>query len=170
MTNTEHQANEPSLTEFGPYRIIGMNYIGKNENKEIPEFWEHRFLPRMDEVVKPTQNRFAFGVCRCIPGATDGSFEYIAAAETTLDAALPKGMLELTISKCQYAIFAVASLEQLGKAWGDAQAWFGTHPEWENHCGPTGCNCATHPSFELYPPEFDGNGPLYLYFPVRRKQ
>jgi predicted transcriptional regulator YdeE len=162
------RANNPEIKEFGPYRLIGMNYRGKNGNREIPQMWCDKFLPRMDEVARPREHRYAFGVERCIPGANDGSFEYIAAAETTEDAAVPDGMMGMTIPRCLCAIFKVADLAGIGNAWSDAQAWFASNREWERYCDPANGPCECH-GFELYPPEFDGNGPLYLYFPARRK-
>ena len=57
---------------FGPFVAFGFNYIGKNEEGEIPQLWTEKLLPRM------ATGGPCFGVCRCVPGMMDGTFEYIA--------------------------------------------------------------------------------------------
>lgn len=163
---------EPVVKEFGPYRAIGMNYKGKNENQEIPSLWSgpDGFISRMKEV-KPYNGPFmSFGLCRCIPGATDGSFEYIAAVPAADDAEIPEGMIEVQIPRCSYIVFPVRNLGELSQTWNATQGWFAAQSEWETYCGPTqGCDCANHPFFELYPAEFNGSNEMFLYSPVRKK-
>lgn len=165
-------AAEPQVVEFGPYRIIGMRYAGKNENGEIPALWDREggFIARMGEIKTPPANAgVCFGLCRCLPGVTDGSFEYIAALPAAADAPVPDGMVEARIAAGAYAAFPVPSLAGLMEAWNTTGAWMAAHPEWEACCGPGGCDCANHPCFELYPPGFDGQGGLFIYVPVRRR-
>ena len=111
---------EPKIIEFGPYRAVGINYIGKNENGEIPKLWDSEtgFLSRVAELT-PVEGIF-FGICRCVPGMTDGTFEYIAGAPIADDAPVPDGMVEAKIAGGTYAAFEVPSLDDLMKAWAPA--------------------------------------------------
>lgn len=163
-------STEPQIIEFGPYRVIGMRYAGKNENMEIKTtLWEGEtgFLKRCSEIQTPADCDIAFGICRCLPGVTDGSFEYIAAVPAAADADIPEGMVEAHIAACRYVVFAAASLDELGQTWDAIGPWFAEHPEWASFCNETKCDCATHPGFEFYPPEFGINGRLFLYVPIR---
>jgi len=122
----------------------------------------------LGEIGKP--DTFAsFGVCRCVPGLTDGTFEYIAAVEASADAPIPEGMTAVDIPKCDYAVFDVPHVAEIKQTWTRAADALGLSEEWEPYCGPRGCECATHPCFEYYPPDFEEDDPLFLYIPVRRK-
>ena len=164
--NDWQAATEPVVEEFGPCRAIGLNHLGKNEQGEIPALWDSQFIPRMGEIATPGPGAVALGLCRCRPGVTDGSFEYIAALQAADDAQVPEGMLEVTIPRCRYVVVPVRNLSEIHQAWDYSHRLFADHPEWVGYCGPQGCDCATHPCFELYPPDFCGDGPLYLYFPI----
>lgn len=159
--------SEPTIVSFGSYRVIGTQYVGKNENNEIPAMWDKVFLPRMKEIKIPDGVHFCFGICRCIPGATDGSFEYIAAVPVTQDAPVPDGMVDASIPFGEYLAIPVRDLSEIHQAWCHSGDWFSDHPEWTGYCNEEGCDCAQHPGFEFYPPEFDGNGPLYIYIPIQ---
>lgn len=161
---------EPQIVEFGPYHAIGMRYVGKNANNEIPKMWEEQFIPRAGEIARPEGPSGAFGVCRCLPGVTDGSFEYIAAFQASEDASVPEGMVAVEVPKGLYAAFEVPSLAQIGQAWHAAPCWFEKSEKWEGRCGPGGCECDEYPCFEYYPPDFDGAGKLYIYMPVKEKK
>ena len=162
-------ATEPVIAAYGPQRIIGMSYVGKNEHGEIPELWGKTFIPRMQELGCDGDPGIAVGICRCVPGKTDGTFEYIAGCTVSATTVIPTGMIEVTIPQEQYLIIPVPTLSQIGDAWNYTRNWFGEHPEWDAYCGPDGCDCVKHPSFELYPPEFNGEGPLFLYMPLKSK-
>jgi len=160
-------AKEPQIVEFGPYRVIGMRYAGKNAQDEVKALWE-TFFPRMGEVERPAGCGYAFGLCRCLPGVTDGSFEYIAALPATPEAPMPEGMVEAPVAAASYVAFPVPSLAVIKQAWDALGPWIAAHPEWEPYCGLTACQCPTHPTFELYPPDYTG-GAFFIYMPVRRK-
>lgn len=169
-------ATNPEIVQFGPTRVIGLSYIGNNENQEIPRLWdgENGFISRFGEVQSPPDAKWqdtgrhpAFGLMRCVPGATDGTFEYIAAAPATIDAPIPDGMIEATIPAGTYAVFPVSSLAELPQAWPVVYDWQNAHPEWAGYCDSESCDCANHPAFELYPPDFGDHGQLFIYLPVR---
>jgi predicted transcriptional regulator YdeE len=159
------------IVEFGPYRAIGMSCVSKNEHGEIPDLWmrENGFLQRMHEI-EAIPGVGSFGICRCFPGATDGEFEYIAALPVKPDTPVTEGMIEASIPAGTYAVFTVPSLAEIPQTWTATQEWMAAHPEWKGFCEPTdtGCDCIDHPIFELYPWNFDGQGELFIYLPVRK--
>jgi len=159
--------SEPKVVSFGPYRAIGTRYVGRNEHNEIPAMWGNDFLPRMGEIKMLDDAEFSVGVCRCLSGSTDGAFEYIAAAPASKDAVVPEGMVEVVIPFGQYVAIPIQSLREIHQAWCHSGDWFGDHPEWTGYCNKERCECAQHPGFEYYPPEFDGQGPLYIYLPIQ---
>lgn len=132
------------------------------------ELWARDFGPRSEEIVQPRDRRISFGVCRCLPGVTDGSFEYIAEMEAIAQAPVPSGMMEVILPESDYAVFEVNGLEHVGQGQAIFTVWQEANPGREGYCTPTSCNCATHPSFELYPSSFPADGRLSIYFPVRR--
>jgi len=163
-------SSEPRIIEFGPYRVIGVGRVVKG-GADCPAVWdgEGGFIARMDEV-QPAAD-FLVALARCIPGVTGpdgGTFEYIAARPAKPGAAVPKGMIEASISAGTFAVFSVAGIANLGPAWGHAHAWLAAHPEWQTYCNKDGCDCANHPAFEFYPPGFTMEGEMFIYFPVRR--
>ncbi|MHB1463440.1 MAG: GyrI-like domain-containing protein [Armatimonadota bacterium] len=160
---------ETTIIDFGPQRIMGMSLITANENGEVPALWgnEGGFATRMNEVQQPEAVAPCFGVCRCVPGITDGRFEYIAAVSASADAVLPDGMVELTLPKAQYLSITVPSLEHIGAAWNYLGQWFAEHPEWRGYCGPGGCECNGYPTFEYYTSDFFTTNKLYVYAPIR---
>jgi predicted transcriptional regulator YdeE len=160
--------SQVEIREFGPCRIVGMTYVGKNENNEVPQLWEQKLMPRWKEIEAP-ERPSAFGICRCLPGAVDGTVEYVAAIEATPGAATPEGMVALEVPKCEYVVIPVAGLGEIRQAWAAVPAKLAEYPDREAFCGPAGCECATHPCFEYYPPDFESSGRLSLYIPVKSK-
>lgn len=170
---------EPEIIKFGPYRVIGLSCASKNENGEFGALWgaEDGFIARMGEVMPPSAEacsgagcHSAFGLCRCLPGVTDGSFEYIAAAPAAAEAPIPAGMIEAQIPAGTYAVFTVPSLNEVGDIWGAAMTWLGEQANWRGFCDETVCDCAHHPSFELSPPDFGENGKLFIYLPLQPRE
>jgi predicted transcriptional regulator YdeE len=161
-------SSEPRIEQFGPVRVIGLSCKGKNENGEFSALWE-KFIPRHCEITTPKDMHLFLGICRCIPGRTDGSFEYIAALSAAEDASVPEGMMVLQIPKCSYVVFPVRNLKEIMQAWQGTRGWLEAHPEWKTYCGPNQpCDCAHYPCFELYPPEFNGTNGLFIYIPVHK--
>lgn len=163
---------ETTILEFGPQRIMGMSVVTANANGECAALWgnEGGFANRMNEVKPPDTGAPCFGVCRCVPGITDGRFEYIAAVSASADAVLPEGMVELTLPKTQYLCITVPSLEQIGAAWNYMGQWCAENPKWRGYCDQTGCECTEYPAFEYYTAEFFTTKKLYVYVPIRPKE
>lgn len=161
--NTE--SCEPRILDYGPKRVIGLGRVCKS-SQDCHNVWadEDGFLKRMGETQAPY-----YGICRCAAGAEAGAFEYIAAMSAADDAPVPEGMAEIILPAGTYAEFPAAGLSDIGRVWGYAGEWLAAHPEWQGFCdgNPDGCGCVAHPSFELYPPGFDGSGGLFIYVPLR---
>lgn len=156
------------IIEAGPWRIIGMNTIADNPNV-CHDLWEKKFLPRIQEVHQPNEQcRGSFGICRCAPHAPAGSFEYVAAVSAGKDTIIPPGMIAMDLPRSHYLDIPVASLADIGRAWGSINEELKKFPEWEPFCGPKGCHCDQNASFEYYPPNFQTNDPLHIYVPVKK--
>jgi predicted transcriptional regulator YdeE len=154
------------IVEFGPFHTIGISLIG-NEPTKCKFVWEQGIFPRTSEILKPTRP-LAFGFCRCVPGATADTFEYVAAFEALPDAPVPPGMIAVDIPRTQYIAIPVASLAVIGEAWHSIPSAVAAHPGYTAHCGPTGCDCAHFPTFEYYPHTFPKDGRLFVYVPVSK--
>jgi predicted transcriptional regulator YdeE len=161
------EAGKFEVIEFGPTRGVGVAMQAVGGGGDFAGLWTQRLLPRGGEIARP-EGGVAFGVCRCVPGATDGTFEYVALLEATAEAAVPAGMIAIDIPRGHYMVFAVTSYAELGAAWRKVPDALAAHPEWQPYCGPDGCECATHPSFEYYPWDPEHTGRAYIYVPVRK--
>lgn len=158
-----------SIVEFGPVRGIGMAMRAKAGVTAFGAFWGE-FGKRMGEIVHPA-NCAMFGVCRCVPGETDappGTFEYVALMEAEEGATVPSGMVEVVLPRGEYAAFEVAGFEQFSRVWREAAEAVGASKEWKGYCGAEGCECATHPGFEYYPPGSHKTGRAWVYVAVRK--
>ena len=161
------EAASLTVMEFGPTRGIGVAMAAQGGHGDFPGLWQKQLLPRAGEIARPEKG-VAFGVCRCVPGSTDGTFEYIALFEATPGALPPPGMVAMEIPRAHYALFPVQSHAELGDTWRKVPAAIAAQSEWEPYCGPKGCQCSTYPSFELYPWEPEHTGRAIVYVPVKR--
>lgn len=156
--------NEPRIVDYGPQRVVGLGRVCRS-SEDCHNVWadENGFIKLAGEACGPY-----FGVCRCVAGAEPGAFEYIAAMPAAADAPVPDGLAEYALPAGQYAVFPVEALSEIGRVWGQTAEWLAAHPEWKGYCDgdPDGCGCVERPSFELYPPEFDGTNGLFVYIPV----
>lgn len=157
---------ETELTRFGPYRAIGLSYIAGNGNFDFPGVWD-RFMKIIAGRIS-IEGKHYFGICRCIPGPTDGTWEYIAAAEVAADERAPEGLVEVAIPGGEYVVTDVASLKEIGEGWKASRHAVEALAGYEPFCGRNGCACATHPAFEHYAPDFRQTGRLAIFSPVRR--
>ncbi len=154
-------------TTRGPFRAIGVRRIAKNQNEGMEQLWRE-FVPNCGAISMPPDSA-AFGICRCIPGVKDGSYEYIAAFQATDAGPVPEGMTEVQIPRGEYLVHRFHSDDGYLKGGQAAVAALNADPSWKGFCnGPDDCQCAAHPCFEYYPPEFRGSGPVYIYLPVQR--
>jgi predicted transcriptional regulator YdeE len=164
MAETERELR---IAPFGPARGIGLAMVAKAGEGDFAGLWQKQLFPRAGEIRRPPRAA-AFGVCRCIPGATDGSFEYLALLEATADSPVPDGMMALDIPAASYAVFRAPSLGELGQTWASVPQAMAAQTAWKPYCGADGCRCATHPSFEYHAWDCRQTGKVLIYVPVYR--
>jgi predicted transcriptional regulator YdeE len=158
MTTTTAQ---PTFKELGALKLAGIRYEGRNQNGEIPMMWDV-FLPRVHEIVPEfaAHGAVLYGVCRDLPGATDGSFEYLAAAEVAAFDHLPQGFIGWDVPAHLYVALPVQGLSKLGEVINYFyQQWLPASQDYEMD-GML--------MMEVYPPGF-ADEKLDLYFPVKHK-
>ena len=93
----------------------------------------------------PTDGVKYFGVCRCLPGVKDGTWEYLATVEVPAGTRAPEGLKEVDIPRGEYLVGDVASLKEIGAAWQTVPKAAAELKGYGTYCGPSGCECAQHP-------------------------
>jgi DNA-binding transcriptional MerR regulator len=159
------QAMEPKIVDFPGVTVVGIKYVGKNEQQEIPHMWDG-LNQRWAELQHPSG--LAYGVCRgCTPEeaatAPEGSFAYLAGAEIGADGRVPAGLEAWTVPPGLYAAFA-CTLGTLQDAY--AYVWQTWLPN------STAYASRPAPDFELYPATFEPNGgnqDMFIYIPIQAK-
>jgi predicted transcriptional regulator YdeE len=147
-------------------RVVGLSMLAIPGKSDFAGLWKNQLFPRMNEI-QFAPNGTSLGICRCAPaGSPQGTFEYIAAFMTTPDAPVPAGMIEVNIPACDYAAFGVNDFSEFGPVWHKTRTAIDAQTEWLPYCGKQGCECATHPAFELYDPKVMGKADVCI--PVKR--
>lgn len=111
---TKGAAMETRIINLPAMRVIGMAYVGKNENEEIHSMWGD-FSPRADEVQGKICPDVQLGVCG--DAQEDGSFRYVAGFQVDADAPVPDGMSTFDVPAATYGVVTqrgVLSDEQHG--------------------------------------------------------
>ncbi|MCX6377016.1 MAG: AraC family transcriptional regulator [Armatimonadetes bacterium] len=111
---TKGAAMETRIINLPAMRVVGMAYVGKNENEEIHSMWGV-FFPRIGEVQGSTHPNVSLGVCG--DAREDGSFRYVAGCEVESDAPVPDGMTVFDVPAATYVVVTqrgVLSDEQHG--------------------------------------------------------
>ena len=144
---------EPKILTVPAFTAIGMKYRGKNDNNEIPKWW-NVFLPRMEEIKHRTA--IAYGLMGNYDPAT-GEFDYIAAFGVERVNEIPQGMERWDVPEGKYAAFST-TLTTLHKVHQHIyQEWF---PQ-------SGYQHDMRPEFELYPADFaGGESEMFIYIPI----
>lgn len=155
----------PAIRTFGPYHTVGLSYIAGNGNVDFPGVWD-RLMKQIIGVL-PTEGVRYFGVCRCLPGVKDGTWEYLATIQVPAGTKAPAGLKEVDIPRGAYLVGEVASLKEIGAAWQSLPKTAAEMKDYGTYCGPAGCECAQHPSFELYESDFSKTGKLAVYVPLK---
>ncbi|KYK32318.1 MAG: hypothetical protein AYK19_03325 [Theionarchaea archaeon DG-70-1] len=146
---------EPEIKSKSVFTVVGMKYRGKNENNEVPQFWD-KFVPRMNEIKHAVGP--AYGVMDNYDEKS-GEFDYVAGLEVDSTADIPKGMVSMDVPERTYAVFT-CTLPTLFEAFQHAyKTWL---PQ-------SGYKRAEGPEFEFYDENFnpeDENSKMYIYIPV----
>lgn len=151
---------EIRTVEKPAFRVVGLRYVGKNENQEIPTMWG-QFMERMPEIEGRSGPPSDFyGVCSMPEGLEPGAFEYIAAVEVSSDAPVPGGLVDRLIPAQTYAVFRAATLSEIMGVYQKA------YEQWLPQGGYTP---GGEVDFEYYDETFDpdAGGPVWVYIPVR---
>ena len=153
---------EPKIVTKPAFHVVGMQYVGKNENNEIPEMWGE-FVPRIDEPerIKP---QVSYGLCdSSIEGLEDGVFEYVAGVEVSgPDVVVPEGMVLRSVPERKYAVFThYGTLDTLGETYQNIyNTWL---PQ-------SGLEVGNEFDMEVYDEDFIPDSPdskLYIYVAVK---
>jgi predicted transcriptional regulator YdeE/DNA-binding transcriptional MerR regulator len=103
-TNQKEKMMEPKIIHKNGMTVVGLSYVGKNENNEIPQLWA-KWNARWDELENPVGD-CCYGACFSNPGgAKEGEFEYIACIEVSDASQVPSGMVARDIPAYKYAVF-----------------------------------------------------------------
>ncbi len=95
---------EPVIKDFPEIKAVGLRYIGKNENNEIPEMWDE-FMQRTKEIKNLKKEGYAFGVCSPMSKNTlENGFEYTACLEVNDFDGIPDKMAMVDIPAGKYAV------------------------------------------------------------------
>jgi predicted transcriptional regulator YdeE/DNA-binding transcriptional MerR regulator len=148
---------EPKIVSLEALKIVGMPYLGKNENSEIGQMWGE-FIPRIPEIkhLAPGQE-ISYGMC--YPN-DQGFVDYVASLPVTELADIPHGMVGRDVPAQTYVVFESHGLSDIHHTYRQIEEWFPT----------SGYQPGTGPDFELYPEDFNPDDPqslLYIYFPVK---
>jgi len=118
--NRKEQTMEPKIVNKPAFKSVGLSYIGKNQNNEIPQMWDV-FNARAAELEDVGINgACCYGLCFSNPfGAAEGEFEYVAAVEVAEGGSTPEGMVYREVPAHKYAVFTHhGKLDKLGETYG----------------------------------------------------
>ena len=114
---------EPKILMKPAFKAVGLSYVGKNENHEIPQMWGH-FNQRSYQITSSDDN-CCYGLCFSNPtGRTDletyepGTFDYVAACEVRNDQDIPEGMVYREVPEYKYLVFTHhGKIDKLGETY-----------------------------------------------------
>lgn len=92
---------ETRIVSLPAMRVIGMEYVGKNEREEIAAMWGD-FVPRVGEIQGKVRPGVLLGVCG--DAQEDGSFRYVAGSEVEAGAPVPEGMIAWQVPAATYVV------------------------------------------------------------------
>jgi AraC family transcriptional regulator len=153
---------ETRIINLPAMRVIGMEYVGKNENAEIAAMWGV-FVPRFGEVQGKICPDVKLGVC----GDTqeDGSFRYVAGFQVDADAPEPDGMGAFDVPAATYVVVTQRGpLNDKERGLGAALNY--VYQDWLPH---SGYKRAATPDLEWYDERFRGDeedSEMDVYTPI----
>ncbi len=151
---------KPEIVTLPAMRVVGLNYIGKNENQEIAAMWG-QFNSRFGEI--QTDGNLCYGLCLILPaGNKQGGVEYVACTAALADTPLPSGMVEKFIPAHKYAKF-----KHVGKPSLVHQTFHKIYSDWLPEYGFTN---GVGYDLELYDEDFvpkSSNTVMYCLVPIK---
>ena len=93
---------EVEIVTIEGFTVIGIDYHGSNP-EEIMILWEE-FTPRIQEIPGVEMDDNAYGVLFGYDVISE-EFSYLACVESDISGPLPEGMMELSITDGEYAVF-----------------------------------------------------------------
>jgi predicted transcriptional regulator YdeE len=145
---------EPTFVTEPPRRIVGLEYVGNNANKEIKALWG-TYEPRIPEI--KISGDF-YGAVRMNDELPEGDFEYLAGVES--DGDVPEGMKEWHLPGGLYAKVECPNLGELMPIiHGFYSEWLPAS-EYESGGGPT---------LEFYPESFPAQPGIFVLFSVKAR-
>lgn len=151
---------EIRIVSLEKFYVVGMEYLGKNENNEISRMWD-RFIPRIPEVHHLADGpEVSFGICAEEKGS--GLIDYVAGLPVKQLADIPQGMVGREVPAQTYVVMPAHGLEDIGPTYNRIlKEWMPT----------SGYQPADGPDFEYYPEDFNPNDPesiVDIYFPIKK--
>ncbi|MDF2629079.1 MAG: transcriptional regulator, AraC family [Symbiobacteriaceae bacterium] len=152
----------PRIVELPERLMVGLEYIGKNQNGEIPALWA-AFNRRACEVGNRVAVGQAIGLCGSVENPTEEcEFSYVAGVFVDRADEVPPGMVARTVPAGLYAVFThEAGPEALGRSY-------------EYIWGTWVPNSAYQPAgshdYELYDERFNAASPTWvmeIHVPIR---
>jgi predicted transcriptional regulator YdeE/DNA-binding transcriptional MerR regulator len=140
------------------FLVVGMPYLGKHENQEIPAMWRV-FMQRQKEIKHCAPSPHGnYGICRPNP---QGLVDYIAALPVTSLDGIPGGMIGYEVPKQTYAVFEAHGLSDITATYDRIN---------RNWLPGSGYTWGSGPDFEYYPPEWENpESTVYIYYPVKKR-
>ena len=154
-------ALEVTIKEFPTRHLVGL-HVRTNMQKastDCPAVWQ-AFGPRIVSLPNSDSITEAYGVSVMI--GEDGTFDYWAAAETPVDAAIPEGMKTVELPAGLYACTFAPSLEGMEAVYQEM------YTEWSQQQSEYNVNMQS-PCIEVYRNGWQPSDPFELRIPVVKK-
>jgi len=152
---------EAKIVSLDKFLVVGMAYLGKNENNEISQMWD-RFIPRIPEIKHLAEGPgMSYGVCA--EEQASGLTDYVAGLPVKQLDDIPDGMVGREVPAQTYVVMPAYGLDDIGPTYNRILK------EW---LPKSGYRPGVGPDFELYPETFDPNDPesrIDIYFPIKKK-
>ena len=95
---------QPKFINKPAFTTVGLSYVGKNENGEIPQLWGN-FNQQANKITNMI-GKCAYGACFSEIGmGEEGDFEYVSCYEVSDTSNIPDGMVIREIPAYRYAVF-----------------------------------------------------------------
>jgi AraC family transcriptional regulator len=148
---------EGKITSIKGFKAVGLAYLGKNENGEIPKLWDV-FNKRYVDIKNKSKSMLFYGIC---DGEIDskGRFHYTACLEVDNLEGIPEGMETKVVPEGKYIVYTyVGAIKDLGGFYDNI------FTKW---IPASGCQIDSRPQLELYDERFMQNGEFDIYIPIK---